>query len=180
MAAVTAVARVLRLDPATWSRFARSGSASAALVTIGAYALLAFDRFGVQGIIEPRATVRMLLAGFYGWLWLAGASWLVARLAFGPGAGFSPVFRLYGRAHLPLLVVGMTLQVSTVFLQTLGPGLWVGAFAVLFWMPALLVAATRTAFVVDGRTALLVIVGPYLVWLVVVGRYLENQLGHLL
>ena len=56
----------------------------------------------------------------------------------------------------------------------------VALFAGLFWMPALLVAATSQAFAINRRRALAVVVGPYLVWVLVVGRSLHTQIGHLL
>ena len=181
MAALTSTARLLRLDPETWRSLAGTGSfGGAALVAVGAYAILAFDRFGVQGVTDPRATVRLLLVGFYGWLWLAGAAWLIARLALGAETRFTTVLRLYGNAHLPLVVVAVAIQVFAVVAQTLGPALLVGAVAVGFWMPALLVGATRQVFALDVRKAVLVAVGPYLVWVFIVGRWLVSQVGHLL
>ena len=177
---MTAVARALRLDDATWSRFAVAGRTQAALVAGAAYALLAFDRLGVQGVLAPRATVRMLLAGFYGWAFLAAGSWLVARYAAGAGTRAGSVFWLYGRAHLPLLLLAVVIQVAAVFLRVLGPGLWAGVFVIAFWMPAMLVGAARTAFGVGVGTAIVIVAGPYLVWVAVVGNYLRDQLGHLL
>ena len=74
--------RALRLDDSTWSRMAASGSlGAAALMVGGAYLVLAFDRFGVQGFVETRAMVRFLLTGFYGWLGLAGGAAIVAAIA---------------------------------------------------------------------------------------------------
>lgn len=178
---MTVVMRALRLDDVTWARLAAVAStASASLMVIGAYALLAFDRFGVQGVIEPRGAVRMLLAGFYGWMGLAAGSWLIARRVYGGPAPFLPVVRLFGHAHLPLLLIGITIQVAAGWLQVLGPGLAVGIFGLAVWMPALLVTAVATALDLDRRSAAFVVAGPYLVWLAVVGRYLESLLGHLL
>lgn len=178
---MTAAARLLRFDRSTWERYQTGTSlAWAVIVAVGAYFILAFDRFGIQGAFEPRATVRMLLIGFYGWLWLAGASWLVGRLAFGARAPLGTVFRLYGYAHLPLMLSAITIQVVSVAFQILGPALVISLFAGLFWMPALLVAATRQAFDLDSARAIMVVIGPYAVWLLVVGRLLFTHLGHLL
>ncbi len=95
MATLTGPARLLRVDRATWARYqAVGGLGSAVLITMGAYAILAFDRFGIQGLLAPRATVRILLMGFYGWLWLAGAAWLVGRFVLATQAPFATVFRL--------------------------------------------------------------------------------------
>ncbi len=73
MATVTWGSELLRIDRGTWERYDRAGTVrSAAVVAIGAYAVLAFDRFGFPAIIEPRPSVRLILVGFYGWLGLAG------------------------------------------------------------------------------------------------------------
>lgn len=180
MAAVSAASQLLRADRATWERHAvMARLSSASLVAMGAYAVLAFDRFGLQGLFAPRATIRMLLTGFYGWLWLAAASWVIARLVLSRSAPFPNLFRLYGLAHLPLLIVAITIQFFSIALQMSEPALAVAAFAFVVWMPALLVAAARQAFDLETRRALVVVALPYLVWLLVVGRSLGTQLGHL-
>ena len=107
-------------------------------------------------------------------------SWLVGRLVLATQAPFATVFRLYGFAHLPLLLLAITIQVVSVALRVLGPSLVVALFGVLVWMPALLVSASRQAFELDIRPAFLVVAGPYLLWLVVIGGVLTAQLGHLL
>lgn len=180
MAGVTAVARLLRLDETTWARIDQIGSLrSAAVIAVGAYAMLAFDRFGIQGVFAPRAVARLLLAGFYGWLWLAGASWAFARLTLRSDARPGYVVQLLGQAHLPLLLLGITIQMTSVALRWTGPGGWAAAFVALFWFPALLVAAARMAFGVGTGTAFAVVAGPYALWMLIVGRYLRTQVGHL-
>lgn len=180
MASLTAATRLLRLDRGSWSRLeADKGLAVAGLVAMGAYGVLAYDRFGPQAFFEPRATVRFLLTGFYGWLWLAGAAWVIGRTLLNSEASFLSLFRLYGYAHLPLLVLAITIQLVSVLFHVLGPASMVAIFVVVFWLPASLIAATRTALSVAARTAFLVAVGPYVVWLLVVGRSLQTQLGHL-
>ncbi len=181
MAALTGGAELLRLDRLTWFKYARTGTiASAALVTIGAYAVFAFDRFGFPALLQPRPSARLILTGFYGWLWLAAAAWAIGRYFLDLDSSFGMVVRLYGFAHLPLVVVAITIQFTSMLLQILGPAFATALFAGVFWMPALLVAATRQAFDVDTRRALLVVGGPYVVWLLAVGRTLTTQLGHLL
>ncbi|MEA2000317.1 MAG: YIP1 family protein [Actinomycetota bacterium] len=181
MAALTGGAELLRLDRLTWFKYERTGSlASAALVTIGAYAVFAFDRFGFPALFQPRPSVRLILTGFYGWLWLATAAWAIGRYLLDQDSSFALVVRLYGFAHLPLVVVAVTIQFTSMLLQILGPAMVTALFAAVFWMPALLVAATRQAFDVDTRRAMVLVAGPYAVWLLVVGRTLTTQLGHLL
>ena len=149
-------------------------------VAIGAYAILAFNRFGLQGFLAPRAPIRMLLVGLYGWLWLAGAVWLIARTRFRSTVPFGPVFRLIGQAHLPLLMISVTIQALAVSFRLFGPGLWVSVFSALFWMPALLTMAARTAPGITDGEALRIVIAPNLVWLILVGWYLQVQVGHLL
>jgi hypothetical protein len=122
----------------------------------------------------------MLLTGFYGWLWLAGAVWVIGRFALAVETPFTVVFRLFGFAHRPLLVVAITIQFVAVVAQILGPGVVVAAFSVVLWLPALLVQATRQAFDLDTRRAVLLVAAPYAMWLLVVGSILNDQLGHLL
>ena len=178
---MTALGRWLRFDESSWARFARLGTLSnAAFITLGSYALLAFDRFGMQGLTAPRAPVRMVLAGLYGWLGLSVAIWFIARAVLGSVPSPSTVIRLVGRAHIPLLFVAFTIGVLSVSLQVFWPARWLTWFSVAIWMPAMMVAATRTALPIDTRKAVLMAIGPYAAWLVIVGRYLELQVGHLL
>ena len=113
-------------------------------------------------------------------MWLTLASTFVARHRSGKTAVFETAFKVFGYAHLPLLLLALTIQVVSVGLQFLGPAWAVALFVVLFWFPALLVGAARTVFGVDTSIALQVISLPYIVWLAVVGGYLYSQLGHLL
>ena len=181
MAPLTVATRLLRLDGDSWSRLDEDkGLAVAALVAMGAYGVLAYDRFGPQAFFDPRATVRFLLTGFYGWLWLAGAAWAIGRILLSSDASFASVFRLFGYAHLPLLVVAIAIQLVSVLFHVPGPAGMVAIFVVVFWLPASLIAATRTALSVGTRTSFFVVVGPYTVWLLAVARLLQTQLGHLL
>lgn len=177
----SAVARALRVDASTWRRLsAMATPGGAALVALGAYLVFAFDRFGLLGIFEPRATVRLMLTGLYGGLWLVGGAWLVARVAFSHSGPVWPMVPLFGHAHLPLLVVAVLIQLFSVTLDLTGPSLWGAVFAGGFWMPAMLVAAVRNLTVLTTWQAVVTVALPYLVWLLVVGRTLWTQLGHLL
>lgn len=181
MAAVGSTARMLRFEPAGWRRVATTSTlAGAGLVVGGAYLLLAFDRFGIQGFVEARATTRLLLTGLYGWLGLALGSWVIARLAWQGKAPFEPVFRLFGHAHIPLLIVATAIQILSVALQLTGVVLWPALFAVLIWMPAQMVTAAEVSLNLEKSQAAVAVLGPYVAWLVIVGRWLETQLGHLL
>ncbi len=178
---MTAAARALRLDGSTWRRLlAMATPAGAGLVVLGAYLVFAFDRLGVQGVLEPRASVRMMLTGLYGWLWLVGAGWAIARLAFGYPGSPARLAALIGHAHLPLLLVAVSIQFVAVALNVTGIVLWFALFSVAFWMPAMLVLAAVTAANLHLRQALVTVGLPYLTWLLVVGRTLWIQLEHLL
>lgn len=178
---MTVVARALRLDASTWRRMAAMATpAGAALIVGGTYFVFAFDRFGMQGFVEARATVRMMLVGLYGWLWLAGAFWLIARGGFGYLGTPRRIAPFVGHAHLPLLLVAIFIQVVSITLTVTGPARWVALFAGGFWMPAMLVSATITVTGLTVRRALVVVGVPYLAWVAVVGRSLWTQLGHLL
>lgn len=174
---MTSVARAFRLDAASWREMAAGGTLrSAGLLVLGTYLLLAFDRFGSQGFFEPRATVRVMLTGFYGWIGLATGAWVIARFAFRKGGRITPVLRTVGYAHMPLLVVGILIQffsglfdLGTLSLVVVGVG-----------MPVLLVLAVGASLELDWTGAATAALAPYVAWVLLVGRYLWDQLAHLL
>ncbi len=180
MAAVNQAARVLRLDEGTWRWLDADASVrGAGLVVIGAYLILAFDRFGWPDSAF-RATTRTLLVGLYGWLWLAVVPWIVVRMTTTSRAPLSDYMRLTGHAHLPLLLVAILVFVLPVSLGVSGIALWPALFAGVVWMPAMLVNAVATAAGVSRRSAALPALVPYVVWAAVAGRWLWRQIGHLL
>jgi len=121
---LTAVTRLLRLDREGWERSAAAGSAGGAFaLVIGAYALLAFDRFGMQAFTAPRASFRLVLIGLYSWICLTGSAWLLARIILEVKVRFGLLLTLYGYAHLPLLVIGLVIQVLSVGIRVQGPAL---------------------------------------------------------
>jgi len=175
------LARALRLDGSTWRRIsAMATPAGAALVVFGAYVVLAFDRFGLQGFFEFRATTRLVLTGLYGWMWLVAGTWLIARFAFGWLGSARLIVPLFGHAHLPLLLVAVLIQFSSVALSLTAPALWLAVFAGAFWLPAMLVVATRNVANLTLGQSMLAAGVPYGAWAAVVGRTLWRQLGHLL
>lgn len=177
---MTHVARVLRLDHGAWRWLDSDATVrGAGFVVIGGYLGLAFVRFGWPDF-AVRATTRMLLIGFYGWIWLAGASWAAGRLATGTRAPLTDHLRLTGHAHLPLLLVAVFLIVFPVTLNVGYLGLWPALFAGVFWMPAMLVNAVAMASGLSLRRAVLPAVVPYVAWAAVVGRWLWRHVGHLL
>jgi hypothetical protein len=170
----------LRLDAKRWSRYAATGGLDTAmLIVLGAYTILALDRVGLQMVLYPRPAFRLVLAGFYGWLGLAGMVWVIGRRRC-PEVTFRTVFRLVGFAHTPLVVLGLTIQFTSVVLRFLGPAFSVAVFTAVFWMPALLTVAMRAAYRIDTGQSLRMVIGPYLLWLAVVGGFFGSQLGHLI
>jgi len=178
---VSGVIRLFRLDVAAWERVSGIGTmASAAATALGAFAFFAFDRFGFQAFIAPRATMRMLLVGLYGWLGLAVVALLIARRTRPTTPAFGEVLRIYGYAHLPLLLLAFTIQIIAVVARALGPSFVFAVFVVAIWLPASLVAATRYVFDVSLPQAIGIIAAPYALWVALVGSYLWRQVGHLL
>ena len=54
----------LRLDSKRWSRYVATGGLdTASLIVLGAYAIMALDRVGLQMVLYPRPAVRLVLAG---------------------------------------------------------------------------------------------------------------------
>lgn len=151
----------------------------AGLIVLGAYLVFAFDRLGLQGFFAPRAPVRLILTGVYGWMWLVGSMWLTARFVFGNIGPIRPLVLLVGHAHLPLLLLAIFIQIVSVTLDTTGPAFWLALFASGLWMPAMLVAAAFTALDLSRRQSLAAVGLAYSVWAVVVGRTLWTQLEHL-
>ncbi len=181
MAALIRAAQVLRFDSAAWERFARTTTlGSSAVIAMGAYAVVAWDRFGFQTLVAPRASVRILLIGFYGWFGLALLVRSVGRSMAGKNVDAVDVARLIGVAHLPVLIVAIAAQAFGVMLDVSGPARVVAGFAATIWMPGQLVGATRRVFGIDTRGAVAIVAGPYLAWIAIVGTQLTRQLGHLL
>ena len=69
----------LRIDPGTWTRVQVEHLHRRILTVLGAFVLAAWNRFGAQGFLGPRAPLRMLLIGLWGWIALSVVVWLVAR-----------------------------------------------------------------------------------------------------
>lgn len=144
---------------------------------------MAWNRFGPQVLAGPRASTRFILVGLYGWLGLAFLLWLVARMTIDRQVGPSQLLQTVqftGHAHLPLLVVGFVVQFVVVLMGVSGPGSVAAVFAVVVWMPLLLVAAVRHIHAISAPRSLAIVVLPYALWLLTAGRFLYLRLGHLL
>ena len=58
----------LRIDPGTWTRVQVETLNRRVLTVVAAFALAAWNRFGAQGFLGPRAPIRLLVTGIWGWL----------------------------------------------------------------------------------------------------------------
>lgn len=180
MAAMRMAARMLRLDQGTWRWLESDASLTGAgFIVIGAYLVLAFDRFGWPDF-AIRATTRMVLIGFYGWIWLALSSWAAFRLASGAPASPTSYLRLTGHAHLPILLIAAFLLVFPVTLNIAFLGVWAALFAGAVWMPSMLANAVSALSGLSLGRAAFVVALPFAAWAAVVGRIMLLQVGHLL
>ncbi|MEE9416932.1 MAG: YIP1 family protein [Acidimicrobiales bacterium] len=177
---MTAFATFFRIEPASWQRNSETMVARAVAAVLVAFALLAWNRFGAQGVVAPRASVRLILIGVYGWLGASVALWAIARFTFGIIVPFQRTLCVLGTSHIPLVVLGGILQFAGVVFRWFLPGL-IGSIVVFgLWMPAMLVAGSRHIFGLDTKRAATVVVVPYAGWLATVGVVLHRQLGHLI
>lgn len=175
----------LRVDNGTWSRVQAETLPRRTLTVFAAFALAAWNRLGVQGFLGPRAPVRMILTGIYGWIALTVLVWLIAQRRE-PAVRGTTVYSLQRAAtsitvaHFPLIILGMYIATFGAFIRSPTPGtvLAIAVFAV--WMPALLSRAMQHLTDIHTGPALALITVPYLLWLAWIGRYLNDQVGHLL
>ena len=186
------LARSLSIVPQAWERVRRASLAGAAGSALGAWAVMAWNRFGSQGLLAPRAGVRFLLIGFYTWvglaltLWLGLklASWLTSRSRETAEVDKPPppslIIQLSGLAHRPLLVVAVVIQLLSLIVPGTGPGGVVAAIGLGLWMPAMLVSGLMWARPQPVLRAALIVALPYLAWLATAGRFLLDRVGHLL
>lgn len=174
------LARALRIDGGTWYWLESEASwAGSIAIMLGAYLILAFDRFGWPDFaLGP--TAQWMVVGVVGWLWLALAPWLTVAMSDRPVGSLRSVLVLVGHAHLPLLLVAVVIQVVTVNFNVTGVALLPAAFVAVFWMPAMLVGAVSAALELEARRAIALATVPYLLWVALLGRPLWDQLAHLM
>lgn len=175
--------RPLGLDDRTWHQFGVESFWPAVLIVGSAAATLAVNRIGGLVFQDFAAFVRLALAVIYGWIAVGTALWLLS----GEGIprthrdSFARMLMLAGFTQGPLLVFGLVALFFTGLFDLQGPGLVTAIFAGGFWFPALMFQAVRHSWrsqpVVRQAVAAGVI---YLAWVVLVGRYLVNQLSHTL
>jgi len=185
---VTFVSYALGLDRGRWVRLNRVSLWPAMALVVVASVVMAWSRFGGVALDAPRAFLRMVLVGVWGWLGLGAAIWLIAKLVRS-SAGLAdqsrpaPIERtvaLVGFAHAPVLLLAVVILVAAGALQVFGLGQIVAVVVLGFWFPALLVAASSSLFDLDPLIGVAVVALPYGIWLATVGRHLLQQVQHLL
>ena len=158
-------------------------------LVVAASLVIAWSRFGGLAVDAPRAFLRMVLVGVWGWLGLGAGISLVGRFlsaavalaaAGRPAPSLERTLAAVGFAHLPVLLLGVVILVGAGALQILGPSQVVAVVVFGFWFPALLVVAAGAQFGLDLLRAIVVVAVPYGCWLAFVGRHLLDQVQHLL
>ncbi|MGI9597271.1 MAG: hypothetical protein ACR2QK_14000 [Acidimicrobiales bacterium] len=182
----------LRLSRARWDAVVGVEPNKAIAAVVGAWLLMAWGRFGVQGLSAPRAGLRFILVGVYAWLLVAATVYLVGVVAHRFGAGraggggggrsesFRParVFQLTGLCHQPVVLTGIAVLFGSL-LPFQAPLTVVAYFAIALWLPAMLVAAVQSMLPANRLAATGAGLAGYGVWLATAGRYLLDRVGHL-
>jgi hypothetical protein len=183
VASVTTAVRLLGLERSRWRRVGPESLWSAAgLVLVGA-GILALTRLGGLVVDAPRAVLRLMLVGVWGWVGLSVAIWLTITAtsgSAGPRPGLVHTLAIAGIAHAPVVALGVVVFVSAGVLDLLGPGMVTAWFVFAFWFPAMLVTGAAAGLHRSVPVAAASVAAPYLVWLVVVGRHVLDRIGHLL
>ena len=179
----------LRIDKGTWSRISETTLPRRALTILAAFALSAWNRFGSQAFLGPRAPVRFILTGIYGWLALSFLVWLVGTRFDNDLVGdwwrtLQRTAASVSVAHFPLIILGFYIATLGNFIRNPWPGTVLAVVVFTVWIPTLLARALQHIVPIElGRDrpkALLAIAVPYLLWLLWIGRFLNQQVGHLL
>gem|GEM_PF-1435006 len=175
----------LRTDVGTWTRIQVEMLPRRMLTVVAAFALAAWNRFGAQGFLGPRAPIRMLMVGLWGWLALSIIVWLIAR-RFDEDLRNDPLYGIQRAAasmtvtHFPVIILGMYMATFGAFIRTPIPGFILAVAVFAGWIPALYIRAMKHLTDVDTKTAAMAMAIPYALWLATVGRYLWQLVGHLI
>ncbi len=182
---------MFRLKVERWRGIPPGPPTKAAATVIGALLVLAWARFGFQGIESPRAITRLVLVGVYGWLGLTALVLIGLRLAaplakrLGTAAEAAPtidpvrLLQVIGLCHQPLIVLAVAIVIGhAVPIPFVLPVLTTITFAI--WLPGQLFAAVTAATGLPRQRILPIVFVAYGLWVVTVGRHLLGQLGHLI
>lgn len=172
-------ARAVWLSRDRWLEVGGESWGPALLILFGAWLLMAWNRLGLQGFSAPRIGVRYLLVGFYGWVGMTVVIIGLARLT-GVDRRADPLTlaRVVGRTHQPMVIVGFLVQITQVLpiqiFSTVAVAIVFG-----FWMPGQLLVGSAATFDAPTRRLVIPVLVAYGLWLLIVGRFLLGQLGHL-
>jgi hypothetical protein len=180
MKSVNAVRHAMRLDDQRWEDAKLTPLWSAALLPIGASLLITFIRFGPLVIDAPRAFTRMMLVRGGGWLGLAAGTWLLSRRVTDGQLSLSSTAAAVATAHTPVLIFGVVVLVAGGFADLQGPGFIAAVGVFGFWFPASLWMAAQSTSGLAAAKSFIVMFVPYVAWLAIVGRHLNDRIGHLL
>ena len=147
---------------------------------IASWVLLAFTRLGGQFITDPTAGLRFVVLGLWGLLAVAAFLGFAAQvLTDQPLAPWQAV-ALAAAAQLGLVAVGFITFLAGNAMEILGPG-WFAAIVVGFgWMPYVLVVGFNQLTNSGWAKAAVVGIGVQALWLLTLGRYVVDRIGHLL
>lgn len=173
----------LRVAPGRWDGVDVAALERGGATVAGGWLLLAFARFGIPVVTQPRAPVRFVLVGVYTWLAMAMLVWLLGRLGAavgrsGPAPDLTRSLQFTALAHQPLVVLGSLLLVGQV-VPVIWPFTVIAALTLGVWLPGMLVASMISAFGRFDRSSAGAGALVYLLWAGVAGRYLVARVGHL-
>ena len=172
--------RLLQLDDLTWSTIGYQELPGRFLTVLFAYGIMSWNRFGLLSFTEPRAATRLVLVGIYTWIALAAVLWLTGRRAATPVVPTKDAAIAACVIHIPLVALGFFMAIVAGFARILGPGAILAVIVVALWMPALIAPAVHDLADLPWSRAVPFAAVVQLVWLVGTGRYLHDQVGHLL
>lgn len=145
--------------------------------------LLSLNRFGGLVTQAPRAFVRLALVVVWGWIGLGVTMWLLTTAFARRQARLDDLQRELartGRAHTALVALAITMFVFAGALQLRWPGLLLTIAVVGWWFPRSLLAGATTQRSASTWARIMATVLAFSGWLVVIGRHLLVQLGHLI
>lgn len=171
---------LLQINQLTWSTVGHQQLRGRTMSVLFAYGVLAWNRFGLLTFSAPRIPMRFLLYGVYAWLGLALVVWLASHLSSKGPATLRDAAVGTAIAHTPLVGLSFFIAIIAGFARIFGPGVIMAIFVFAFWMPALLARSFHDVARLPWAQSIGAAVVAQLVWLATLGRYLNDQVGHLL
>jgi len=176
----TALGMWLQTSERVWRSLEYQQLRSRGLTVLFAYVVLAWNRFGLISFSTPRAPMQLILVGVYGWLGMAALIWLASQLLSDWKIDFHRAAVATAIAHVPLVFLAFFMAIVAGFARLTGPSAVVALLVAGLWMPALLTRGFHDGGGLRLKPALAAAVVTQLIWTATVGRYLVDQVGHLL